>query len=153
MFKLPTFGKIFKEGKQQASGRRKKVSGDIETTKKRHAEAGSTHEHEERDVRPALVLQGETSLAYVGLKSPLLTEKSERLKARENKYVFKVAPDATKGLVRHAVEALYNVKVTDVNMARTAGKTVRRGRTIGHKSGVKKAVVTIREGQTINIGI
>lgn len=152
MFKLPTFGKKFKE--QSPSERAPKNSDDSKVVGKKPRGDAKAHAHkEEKHDRPVLVLEGETGLAFLGIKSPMLTEKSERLKARENKYVFKVAPHATKGLVRHAIESLYKVKVTDVNMARTAGKSVRRGRTIGYKSGIKKAVVTIREGQTINIGI
>lgn len=152
MFKLPTFGKKFKE--QSPSERAPKSADDKKVVgKKSRANAKAHAEKEEKHEHPTLVLEGETGLAYIGIKAPMLTEKSERLKARENKYVFKVAPDATKGLVRHAIELLYKVKVTDVNMTRTAGKNVRRGRTVGYKSGVKKAIVTLRAGQTINVGM
>nr|WP_276926312.1 50S ribosomal protein L23 [Faecalibaculum rodentium] len=82
---------------------------------------------------------------------PVITEKSMKLKADDNKVTFKVAPTANKIEVRNAVEKLFNVKVTNVNILNTADKKKRVGRQTGVVRGFKKAVVTLAEGSSINL--
>ena len=82
---------------------------------------------------------------------PVITEKSMKLKADVNKVTFKVAPTANKIEVRNAVEKLFNVKVTNVNILNTADKKKRVGRQTGVVRGFKKAVVTLAEGSSINL--
>jgi len=82
------------------------------------------------------------------LRRPLVTEKTTQLK-EQNKYVFEVGPNSTKGQVKEAVEAVFNVKVTAVNTANMPGKMRRRGQRTGYQSDWKKAVVTIQKGQEI----
>jgi large subunit ribosomal protein L23 len=82
--------------------------------------------------------------------SPHITEKSPML-SESNAVVFKVAPRATKPEIKAAVEALFGVKVTGVNTMMLKGKTKRwKGRPY-QRSDVKKAIVTLAEGQSIDI--
>lgn len=87
---------------------------------------------------------------YDIIKSPVITEKATLL-SEQNKVVFKVAATATKPQIKEAVEKLFDVKVKSVNTLVTKGKVkVFRG-TRGQRSDVKKAVVTLEEGQTIDV--
>jgi len=75
---------------------------------------------------------------------PVITEKSMEGVA-EKKYVFKVATDANKIMIKKAVEELFKVEVKSVNTVSMKSKKVRRGRTVGSTSGWKKAIVTLTE--------
>ncbi len=84
------------------------------------------------------------------LVAPHVTEKATLL-SEHNKIVFKVANDATKADIKAAVEALFKVKVVAVNTINVKGKTkFFRGRP-GRRSDVKKAVVTLEKGQSIEL--
>lgn len=84
------------------------------------------------------------------LLSPHITEKATLL-SEQNKVVFKIALDASKDEVASAVEAIYNVKVTKVNTLVTKGKTKRFKGIKGRRTDIKKAIVTLAEGQSIDI--
>jgi large subunit ribosomal protein L23 len=87
---------------------------------------------------------------YDVILSPHITEKSTLL-SEHNAVVFKVAPRATKPQIKAAVEALFGVDVTGVNTITTKGKTKRwKGRPYV-RSDVKKAIVTLAEGQSIDV--
>jgi len=87
---------------------------------------------------------------YDVIVSPVITEKATAL-SEQNKVVFRVRPDATKPQIKEAVEKLFEVKVHSVNTLVTKGKVkVFRGRK-GQRSDVKKAVVTLEPGQTIDV--
>ncbi|MHC5653045.1 50S ribosomal protein L23 [Stappia sp.] len=87
---------------------------------------------------------------YDTVVSPVITEKAT-MASEENKVVFNVSPTATKPEIKAAVEKLFGVKVTAVNTLVRKGKTKRfRGR-IGRQSDVKKAVVTLADGQSIDV--
>ena len=87
---------------------------------------------------------------YDVILSPHITEKSTLL-SEHNAVVFKVANDATKPQIKAAVEALFGVNVTGVNTITTKGKTKRwKGRPY-MRSDVKKAIVTLAEGQSIDV--
>ncbi|WP_395390955.1 50S ribosomal protein L23 [Novosphingobium sp. BL-8A] len=87
---------------------------------------------------------------YDVILSPHITEKSTLL-SEQNAVVFKVADKATKPEIKAAVEALFDVKVTGVNTLVVKGKTKRwRGKAY-RRSDVKKAIVTLAEGQSIDI--
>ena len=87
---------------------------------------------------------------YDTILSPVITEKATYL-SEQNKVVFRVAMDATKDEIADAVEQLFKVKVTKVNTLIAKGKTKRwRGRP-GRRSDVKKAIVTLAEGQSIDV--
>lgn len=86
---------------------------------------------------------------YAVLQAPVITEKSTAA-SEHGKVVFKIAPTATKADVKAAVEAIFAVEVVKVNTAVTKGKKkVFRGRA-GQRSDVKKAIVTLKEGQSID---
>jgi len=88
--------------------------------------------------------------AFDIIKSPVVTEKAS-LATEHNQVVFKVAMDASKPQIKSAVEELFKVKVTAVNTLVQKGKVKRfRGQT-GKRADVKKAVVTLAEGNSIDI--
>ncbi len=80
---------------------------------------------------------------------PVITEKSSAAFQARGEYTFQVHPDATKSLVRHAVEALFGVNVTGVWTSNQRGKTRRVGKSVGRRNHWKKAIVTLREGEAI----
>lgn len=84
------------------------------------------------------------------LKSPHVTEKSSFLQA-DRKYVFKVDDSANKPEIKKAIEGIYKVKVTDVNILQKRSKKVRLGKHEGVSSVSKKAIVTLKEGDKIEI--
>jgi large subunit ribosomal protein L23 len=84
------------------------------------------------------------------LLAPVVSEKSYSLIA-DRKYSFRVHPKAHKTQIRQAVEELFNVKVERVNVSQVKSKPKRRGLHRGTKPGWKKAVVQVREGDTIEI--
>ena len=86
---------------------------------------------------------------YEVVRAPLITEKGTLL-SEKNQFVFKVAPDATKPEIKAAIEALFKVKVTGVNTLITKGKTKRFKGRPGVRSDVKKAFVTLAEGESID---
>ena len=87
---------------------------------------------------------------YDVVLAPVVTEKSTRI-SEHNQIVFKVRKDATKPEIKQAVEGLFGVKVTAVNTLVQKGKMKRfRGR-VGFRSDVKKAIVTLAEGQSIDV--
>jgi large subunit ribosomal protein L23 len=84
------------------------------------------------------------------LLAPVVSEKSYSL-IGEGKYVFRIHPDAHRTQVRQAVEELFNVHVEGVNVLKVQAKPKRRGMSKGIKPGWKKAIVQLREGETIEI--
>ncbi|MGG6294220.1 50S ribosomal protein L23 [Leptolyngbya sp. AN02str] len=82
------------------------------------------------------------------VRRPLVTEKATRL-LEDNKYVFEVAPKATKPQIKAAIEVLFDVKVTSVNTSKPPRKQRRVGRFMGHRPQYKRAVVTLAEGSSI----
>lgn len=83
------------------------------------------------------------------VKRPLITEKAERNREATRAYAFEVHRDATKIQVKQAVETLFSVHVTAIRTALRAGKIKRVGRTVGRRPSWKKAVVTLKPGETI----
>ena len=89
--------------------------------------------------------------AYRTIVRPLVTEKSQTGYHDRGEYTFEVHPDANKIAIRQAVEQLFGVKVTGVWTSNQRGKTKRVGKTTGSRSNWKKAIVKLREGDTIEI--
>lgn len=92
-----------------------------------------------------------TERNYTILRHPIVTEKSS-MGSQYGQVTFAVDTTATKPEIKAAVEALFKVKVTAVNTLVTKGKTKRFKGMAGQRSDVKKAIVTLAEGQTIDIG-
>lgn len=86
------------------------------------------------------------------VKNIMVTEKGTRLTEQENKYLFRVFDSANKVEIKQAVEELFGVKVEKVNTMRRKGK-LKRERTMhyGRTSGWKRAVVTLRDGDVIDL--
>jgi large subunit ribosomal protein L23 len=85
------------------------------------------------------------------VKRPLITEKSERGRETAQQYAFEVHRDATKIQVKNAVEKLFAVHVVAIRTSIARGKNKRVGRNIGRRPNWKKAIVTLREGETISL--
>lgn len=92
----------------------------------------------------------ESPLATKLLKRPRITEKAYALNTL-NQYVFVVTKDATKTSVKRAVEEAYAVKVEKVRIVRLPAKTRMFGKTMGSKSAIKKAIISVAKGQTIEL--
>jgi large subunit ribosomal protein L23 len=88
--------------------------------------------------------------SYRWLKRPHVSEKAAIL-TEQNAYVFDVPVSAEKIVVKKAVEALYKVKVIKVRTLRGPGKLMRRGRKYGRRNAWKKAIVTLKPGQKIEL--
>jgi large subunit ribosomal protein L23 len=91
---------------------------------------------------------------YDVLRRPLLTEKSSHQYAKLHQYVFEVASDATKSMVKDAVETLFDVTVLRVNVINLPAKRSRRARNrrlLVRRSGYKKAIVTLSPEDTIDV--
>ena len=85
------------------------------------------------------------------IKAPVVTEKSENEKAN-GKYTFKVDPKANKLEIKEAIEKIFKVKVTSIRTLNVKPKKRRVGRYYGLTNRTKKAIVTLEEGQTIDLG-
>ena len=92
-----------------------------------------------------------TERDYNVLLGPVVTEKST-MGSQYGQVTFNVRTDATKPQIKQAVEALWKVEVTAVNTSITKGKTKRFRGVMGRRSDAKKAIVTLAEGQTIDLG-
>ena len=86
------------------------------------------------------------------IRKLLLTEKGTHLTEKENQYLFRVDPSANKIEIKNAVEKIFNVKVTKVNTMNRQGKHKRlRSMSYGMTSAWKRAVVTLKEGEKIDL--
>jgi large subunit ribosomal protein L23 len=91
---------------------------------------------------------------YDVLRRPLVTEKSSYQSRKLNQYTFEVTPDATRTMIKDAIESIYDVSVERVNIVNVSAKRGRRAksrRLLVRKPGFKKAIVTLAAGQTLGI--
>jgi len=86
------------------------------------------------------------------LIAPHVSEKAARATERANQYVFKVRTDATKPEIRAAVQMMFSVEVDAVQVVNVEGKKKRFGQSFGRRSDWKKAYVSLKAGQTIDLG-
>ena len=84
------------------------------------------------------------------IRRPIITEKANDLQEQFNQYTFEVDPKANKIEIRHAIEAIFGVKVASVRTSIVRGKKRRVGRSVGQRRSWKKAVVALREGHEID---
>lgn len=82
---------------------------------------------------------------------PIITEKSVQLTDLDNKYTFEVKKGANKTQVKQAIEAIFNVKVEKVNIVNVRPKFKRMGKYAGTTNAVRKAIVKVTAGQSINL--
>jgi large subunit ribosomal protein L23 len=91
---------------------------------------------------------------YEVLRRPFVTEKSNYQNSKLNQFVFEVDQDATKSMVKDAVETLFDVEVIRVNVVNVPAKRGRKGRSrriLVRRPGYKKAIVTLAAGNTIDM--
>lgn len=87
---------------------------------------------------------------YDVIRSPIITEKGAIMQAENNKYMFQVAVSANKKEIKEAIEKIYNVKVTGVRTMNVRGKMKRVRAKFGLTSAWKKAIITLKAGDTID---
>ena len=85
------------------------------------------------------------------LVQALVSEKATELQENMNCYVFRVAPEANKLEIKHAIEKSFNVKVASVTTTNVHGKTKKLGRFVGKRSSWKKALIRLKEGEKIEL--
>ena len=85
------------------------------------------------------------------VRKPLVTERFAELRERDNKFIFEVHPDANTHEIRQAIEHYFGVKVSDVRTMNVRGKVKRLGRFTGKRADWKKAIVTLAEGDSIDL--
>ena len=88
--------------------------------------------------------------SYKIIRKPIVTEKATKL-SEFNKVVFEVASKSNKNEIKGAIEKLFSVKVKAVNIINTKGKVKRFKGVLGKRNSIKKAVITLEEGNTIDI--
>lgn len=103
---------------------------------------------EEAPVASSNPARKSSPLANALLRMPHVSEKAARL-AEKGTYVFRVPMRAEKVSIKKAVEALYGVHVEKVRIVSTPGKPVRRGKRVSYRQDQKKALVTLKKGETI----
>lgn len=94
------------------------------------------------------------SSIYDMLRRPVVTEKTNYMSEKLGQYVFEVTQDATKAQVKDAVETIFDVDVVRVNIINVPAKRTRRARSrrvLVRRSGYKKAIITLAQGQTLPI--
>ncbi len=131
------------EKKTEVKGEEKKT-----TAKKVKAEKPAKIEKPKKEVAKRKIAKKGENIAHKILLENLISEKATAL-ASQNKYVFRVLKHAGKFQIKEAIEGYYGVRVVSVNTIKISPKKRIQGRTIGWKKGFKKAVVTLRQGDTI----
>ena len=102
-----------------------------------------------RPIRPPNTVMSRNQMLEI-IRAPVITEKATLI-SEHNQVTFRVPLDATKPLIKAAVEGLFSVKVKHVNTIRTAGKLTRFKGVKGRQSDRKKAIVTLEAGQSIDV--
>jgi large subunit ribosomal protein L23 len=85
------------------------------------------------------------------IQTVILTEKASLLSEKFNKYVFRVSPSANKLQIKRAIEVIFKKKVLDVNTANYTGKEKRVRRELGRRPNWKKAIVTLKAGEKLDL--
>lgn len=129
----------------EESSPKEKVSDDKKVAKKSSKKVVKKVEAEK-----VAAYKGDGQMAYKFIIKPWITEKTQELMS-SNKYVFRLKAKATKREAKVAVEKLYDVKVESVNIVNIPQKKRRFGRFSGMKSAVRKAIVTLKKGNKIEI--
>jgi large subunit ribosomal protein L23 len=86
------------------------------------------------------------------LIAPIVSEKATMIAEKSNSVTFKVLQDATKLEIKAAVELMFKVEVKGVSVLNTKGKQKRFGKSMGKRANVRKAYVTLKPGQELNLG-
>ena len=132
---------------------KKKGGAKAEPKKKEKKAEAASSEAKAEEKKPSTrgpLAKEDAGSAYRILIRPVFTEKSSRLES-QGKYVFIVSRDANKVEVARAVRDLYGVKAASVRILNAKGKSVRFGRTQGKEQDLKKAIVTLKAGETLTV--
>ena len=142
----------FKTKREKDVGDKKVASKVIDKKKKQPIKPKKKDQPKKEAAKPKIFGKEsvDTGMAYHNLIKPMVSEKSSFLSA-EGKYVFIVHPDANKIEIKKAVQMAYNVRVNDVNVINTRGKQVRFGRVRGRTKDWRKAIVTLEQGEKIEL--
>lgn len=140
-----------KQKKEQLTKIGEKQSAPVVVAKEKEAKKEKAHDHAHSEKKSEnKVKASDYNLAFKILVKPLVTEKSA-IAEHSNKYSFVVVRSANKDQIKKAIEEVYGVKPTGVNVANIEGRRVRFGRSMGKRNDYKKAIVTLPEGKTIDI--
>lgn len=126
------------------SPRKKEEKSSLRVMKETQKEAKKTKDRKEKKEL------GKSNIAFSVLKEPVISEKATRLED-EGKYVFKVFSRANKGNVKRVIEEIYKVKVEKVSIVKVPSKKRRVGNIQGEKAGYKKAIVTLKGKERIEV--
>ena len=86
------------------------------------------------------------------LVAPIVSEKATMVAEKNNAVTFKVLQDATKHEIKAAVELMFKVEVKGISVVNTKGKSKRFGKSMGRRDNIRKAYVTLKPGQELNLG-
>lgn len=140
-------------------GKKKNTDKDVSEKETKKAESKKVETKDLKNEKKDAVVSKEVkeakkiskySFAYKHLVKPLITEKAANL-GINNQYIFIVSAKSNKVEIKKAINEVYGVKATSVNIINNEGKVVRRGRYIGKRKDFKKAIVTIEKGKSLNI--
>jgi large subunit ribosomal protein L23 len=118
--------------------------------KKEPKEAVESSVGTEKEAAPSVfsMPENDDAKSYQSILHPHVTEKATLMNS-QNKYTFKVAKSSNKIEIRRAIEKLYKVKVIKVTIVNIPSKTKRIGRNEGQRGGLKKAIITLKQGDKI----
>ncbi|MDD5738413.1 MAG: 50S ribosomal protein L23 [Candidatus Pacebacteria bacterium] len=144
-------GLFKKDKKEQGLKEEKRIKKEKEKSTKRVVEKKPKESVSiSSEVKKDKTKKSDIKIAPAVLSRPQITEKATLLQ-EENQYIFQVFKTATKPEVKKSVEEVYNVNVEKVRIINVDRKKKRLGRTTGWKKGYKKAIVTLKKGQEIEI--
>ena len=140
--------------KKEEAEKAKKAEEKSEKVSVAKTEAKSASKKTEKKVEKketaAAAKTTNAKFSYDAIKQPHISEKASYL-GEKNQYTFEISPNYNKKEIKDAVEGIYNVNVLSVNMIKIPPKKRRLGKTEGFRKSYKKAVVTVKEGQKIEI--
>ncbi len=142
--------KVKEEIEKKPEFKEPKKEPTIHELKEKAVKTDKTGKAETKKTVKEVIKNGDTKEAYRIFVKPMVTEKGTYL-ASQNKYIFEVTPAANKIEIKKAIKAVYGVDPIKVNIVSLTGKQIRYGRTRGRTKDRKKAVVTLPEGQTIEV--
>jgi large subunit ribosomal protein L23 len=145
----------FLKKKEEASAAAKAKAGKEKAKAKQPAKVSVVEKKIEKKEKPEVKIPSKSaknakSFSYQVVKAPHISEKATYM-AEVNQYVFDVSNDCNKNEAKKAISGIYGVDVLSVNMIRIPAKKRRLGKTQGYRNAYKKAIVTIKEGQKIEI--
>ncbi len=139
-----------KDAAEKAKEQRKQVKPQpkVSDTKEKKTEKAETKPAVKASTAKNIKTKG---FSYNIVKEPHISEKASLLSETANQYVFKVFENANKTEIKKSVEGIYGVNVLSVNITKALPKKRRMGRSQGFRKGYTKAIVTVKEGQKIEI--